>query len=150
VAHRELDALGDGSGRADVLLFGLGRFGAAVAANLRERGRNLLAVDFDPEAVRHHAREGFATRYGDAEDPEFLATLPLMQVKWVVSTMRDPALNRALLQGLRHQDYRGKVALTVASRRDAEHFAGEGVDLVLIPYADAAREAADRLDALDE
>jgi len=145
VAHREMDALVDGEGRVDILLFGLGRFGAAVAGSLRERKCRLLAVDFDPEAVRRHARAGLDARYGDAEDPEFLASLPLSRVNWVVSTLRDPAINRTLLQGLRHQGYPGKVALAVASRREAEPFEKAGVDLVLVPYADAAREAADRL-----
>lgn len=145
VAHQEVDALVDSKERVDILLFGLGRFGAAMAGSLRERKCRLLAVDFDPEAVRRHAREGFDTRYGDAEDPEFLASLPLSRVSWVVSTLRDPAINRTLLQGLRHQGYLGKVALAVANRREAEPFEKAGVDLVLVPYADAAREAADRL-----
>lgn len=145
MAHREMDALVDSERRVDILLFGLGRFGAAVAESLRERKCHLLAVDFDPEAVRRHARAGLDTRYGDAEDPEFLASLPLSRVNWVVSTLRDPAINRTLLQGLRHQGYAGKVALAVASRREAEPFEEAGVDLVLVPYADAAREAADRL-----
>ena len=36
----------------DVVLFGLGRFGCAIAENLRQRGYSVLGVDFDPEVVR--------------------------------------------------------------------------------------------------
>jgi hypothetical protein len=63
----------------------------------------------------------------------------------VVSTLRERALNRALLHGLRQQGYRGKIAVATSRQRDAALFLEEGVDLTLIPYADAAKEAADRL-----
>lgn len=145
VAHRELDGSAGDDRNMDVLLFGLGRYGAAVAGNLRQRGCRLLAVDFDPEVVGRHLRDGYAVHYGDAEDPEFIASLPLEQVRWVVSTMRDRAINRMLLHGLHQQGYPGKVALSASSRHEAQQFEREGVDLVFVPYADAAREAADRL-----
>ncbi|TLF46004.1 sodium:proton exchanger [Halomonas urmiana] len=145
VPHRELDSLAEGNNEVDVLLIGLGRYGAALAADLRERGCRLLAVDFDPTTVQQHARDRYRVCYGDAEDPEFLATLPLRQARWVVSTLRDPDANRMLLHGLRQQGFPGKVAIAVSQRRDARHFAQEGVDLVLVPYADAAREAAIRV-----
>jgi Kef-type K+ transport system membrane component KefB len=145
VAHREMDALDETEGQVDVLLFGLGRFGSTLAGILRERGCRLLAIDFDPTAVQLHEKEGYRARYGDAEDPEFIATLPLEKARWVVSTLRDRALNRALLLGLQQQGYRGKVAVSSSTRREATVFREEGVDLVLVPYADAAKEAADRL-----
>ncbi|HOP17479.1 MAG TPA: NAD-binding protein, partial [Gammaproteobacteria bacterium] len=130
---------------ADVLLVGLGRYGAALAANLRDQGCSLLAVDFDPTNVEQHARNGYRVHYGDAEDPEFVATLPLAQMRWVVSTVRDRAVNRLFVQSLRQQGYRGRIAVAASNQRDATILEQEGVDLVLIPYSDAAREAANRL-----
>ena len=128
-----------------MLLFGLGRFGSTLASILRERGCRLLAIDFDPTIVRLHEQEGYRTRYGDAEDPEFIATLPLESAVWVVSTLRERALNRVLLQGLQQQGFRGKVAVSASTRHEADGFRREGAALVLVPFADAAREAADRL-----
>ena len=145
IPHRELDSPLDAEDGVDVLLIGLGRYGAALAENLRGRGCRLLAVDFDPTTVKRYFRDGFVVHYGDAEDPELVATLPLAKVRWVVSTVRDPVINRMLLHGLRQKNYRGKVAIASASHRDAAEFRQDGVDLVLVPYADAAKEAADRL-----
>jgi Kef-type K+ transport system membrane component KefB len=145
VTHREMDGLNENNEGVDVLLFGLGRFGSTLANMLRERGCRLLAIDFDPAAVRLHEREGYRARYGDAEDPEFIAALPLEKVVWVVSTLRDRALNRALLQGLQQQGFRGKVAVSSSTRHEADGFRQNGADLVLVPYADAAKEAADKL-----
>ncbi len=145
ITHREIDSLVDNNDRVDVLLFGLGRFGSTLANMLRERGCRLLAIDFDPKVVRLHEQEGYRTRYGDAEDPEFIAALPLERATWVVSTLREHALNRALLQGLQQQGYGGKVAVSASTRREADGLRREGADLVLVPYADAAKEAADKL-----
>lgn len=50
-----------------------------------------------------------------------------------------------LLHGLRRRDYRGKLAVSAMSRQEASELERHGADLVLIPYADAARQAADRL-----
>ena len=61
----------------EVILFGLGRFGTAIAVRLQRRGERVLGVDFNPQAVRRCRGLGIDTRYGDATDPEFLAELPL-------------------------------------------------------------------------
>jgi Kef-type K+ transport system membrane component KefB len=145
VTHRELGYADDDDQEVDIILFGLGRFGTSIAADLHARGTRLMAVDFDPDIVRLEKQDGFVTRYGDAEDPEFLATLPLDRAKWVVSTLRDRNLNKALLDGLRQLDYQGKVALSAPTQDEAERFSGLGVNMVLVPYADAAKEAAERL-----
>lgn len=145
VPHRELDSPLDAGEQVDILMIGLGRYGTVLAENLRAQGCRLLAVDFDPNTVQKHVGDGFKVHYGDAEDPEFVATLPLKHVQWVVSTLRDPRINRLLLHGLQQKGYCGKVAIASSSHKDAVQFRQIGVDLVLIPYADAAKEAADRL-----
>ncbi len=145
VPYRERDGLPDGQDTVDVLLIGLGRYGAALADNLRRRDCRLLAVDFDPAAVQQHVRDGYQVRYGDAEDPEFIATLPLGSTSWVVSTVRERSVNLMLLHGLKQSNYRGQVAIASSARHDSKVLAKAGVDLLLIPYADAAKEAADQL-----
>ncbi len=142
--HREDDGF-VGEESVDVLLVGLGRFGATMAADLRQRGCKLLALDFDPANVQRHARDGYSVHYGDAEDPELLASLPLARIQWVVSTLRDPVVNRMLLHSLRQLGYQGKIALFTANVHDQQRFVQEGADLVLSPYSDASREAVDRL-----
>ncbi|MCF6236850.1 MAG: cation:proton antiporter [Gammaproteobacteria bacterium] len=135
----------DDENRVDVILFGLGRFGSAIARELRQRGHKVLSVDFDPDLVRRQEEGGYAVRYGDAEDPEFLATLPLGQVRWVLSSLREMPVNLSLLHGLREQGFSGCIAVTAHTSHDADLLKGSGADQVLIPYADAAAEVADNL-----
>lgn len=133
------------AGEHDVILFGLGRFGSGIARELQQRGHRVLGVDFDPELVRRHESDGYTLCYGDAEDPEFLATLPIGQAQWVLSSVREKSVNLTLLHGLRDHGYQGAVAVTADNLADAEQLKHAGVDQVLMPYADAAAEAVDYL-----
>ncbi|WP_197723364.1 NAD(P)-binding protein [Thiomicrorhabdus aquaedulcis] len=116
-----------------------------MAKDLQKQGKTVLAVDFNPELVQETAEHGVPTRYGDAEDPEFIASLPLHEARWVVGTMRDRQISLALFKSLKEDHYRGKIALAATHQEDADYFKKMGVDMVLIPYHDAAVEAVNRL-----
>lgn len=148
--YREEAYDGDAVGDEDVIVLGLGRYGRGVEQALRTHGRHVLGVDFDPENVRKLQREGYVIHYGDAEDPEFIGSLPLSRMKWVISTAPDRHLNMVLLQGLKHHGYNGRVAVTAHSHDDAESLRKAGVDLVLLPFADAAEQAVERLLVLED
>ena len=129
----------------DVILFGLGRYGNQMARDLMQRKLSVLGVDFDRQVVAAWQKEGLPARYGDAEDPEFPATLPLNQAQWVVSTIPNLDLNLSLLDALRNNGFSARMAFTAHSRRDAELLQESGADLILTPFAHAAREAAEIL-----
>jgi len=131
----------------EVILFGLGRYGGEIARRLRDRGWNLLGIDFDPYVVRSGRRQGLRVRYGDAHDPELLAHLPLQHAKWVISTAPEREVNLALLSALRSHGYKGDVALRAHTAADAEVLEGARADLVLAPLRDGAKEAVDLLTA---
>lgn len=127
---------------ADVIVYGLGRYGRRLAERLKEQNLRVLGVDFDPEVVKNSRRHEMDVRFGDAEDPTFPETLPLAHARWVVSTVPQPELNLALLGALRHHGYTGRVALTAHNDHDARRLAHAGADKVLFPFDDAADFAA--------
>ena len=135
--------------RYDVLLFGLGRYGSAIARRLAQQGVSVLGVDFNPAVVRQWRQEGLDVAFGDATDPELVASLPLDGVRWAVSavpahetgvTHEDARLG--LIDALRAAGFAGRMAVTVHRPPDAELLSGRGADLVLQPYRDAADQAA--------
>ncbi len=139
--------------RFDVILFGLGRYGRAMGRAFESRGVSILGIDFDPDAVEQWRKLGMPALYGDAEDPEFPASLPLSDTKWVVNAIHpiaqgvthdDPRL--ALTQSLRQAGYRGRIAVRVNSTEETEHFVKAGADIVLSPFIDAAERAVELLD----
>jgi len=148
IPHPEETAHETGAPRSpDVILFGLGRYGGEIARRLRDRGWDLLCVDFDPYVVASGRRQGLRVRYGDAHDPELLAHLPLQRAKWIISTAPEREVNLALLSALRLHGYKGDVALRAHTAADTEVLEGAGADLVLAPLRDGAKEAVDLLTA---
>lgn len=151
VPHRESesDTPGD-AGVIDVLLMGLGRYGGGLAENLLRRGRAVLGVDFDPEALQEWRRRSLPVLFGDITDPELCSQLPLGRARWVVCTARVRELNLLLLRKLKACGFAGRVALTAATQDEAGEFEKAGADIVFRPYADAAEQAVDDLsDAME-
>ena len=135
----------EGTRPAQAIVFGLGRYGRRLFEQLRADGVEVIGVDFDPEAVRDLQRRGLPVLFGDGEDPDFLESLPLRHVRWVITTFPQWESNRALLHALQAVHFRGQV---VGAVRDAAHgraLAEAGVDQILNPFDDAADHAAARL-----
>ncbi|QSB15210.1 cation:proton antiporter [Natronosporangium hydrolyticum] len=120
---------------AEVILYGLGRFGRHIAARLTDAGTPVLAVDFDPDRVAAFNRQGITTVFGSAEDLDFLESLPLDRSRWVISTIPTTDSNLALLHALRQHEYAGRVAMVALTDRDAGRLEGTDVDVILKPYA---------------
>jgi Kef-type K+ transport system membrane component KefB len=131
--------------KTDVIVFGLGRFGLQIAQGFQAKGLHVLGVDFNPELLQKSALHGVPTRYGDAEDPEFLLSLPFSETQWIVSSLQDVKVNLALLKCLKTEGVDAKVALTSHYASDSEVLRQAGADLLLIPYQDAATEAVERV-----
>ena len=130
----------------EVIVFGLGRYGGSMAEGLRDAGWPVLVVDFDPvEVSRWSRKRGLQVIYGDAEDLEFLATIPTVNARWVISTIPDERVNRTLIQGLRHEGYAGRIAVTshYPSTALAEDLNDQ--DRLLVPYRDAAAQTVQQL-----
>ena len=136
--------------RFDVLLFGLGRYGTAIARRLQQHGLKVLGVDFNPEVVRSWDDYDIEAIYGDATDPEFIGSLPLGTAKWAVSavpehrtglTHDDPRI--ALIQALRFHGFAGRIAVAAQRAGDVAPLRRAGADLVFLPFQDAADQAVD-------
>jgi len=134
------------------VIFGLGRYGCRIGAQLRDLGYRVLGVDFDPEALTHWRDMGMDAAYGDATDPEFVAHLDLGDVKAVVSavprdrgalTEADPQLT--LLHGLQAANFTGQVFLSVQQMAEADRLLNQGASVVLKPFDDAADYAVRQL-----
>ncbi|WP_217126054.1 cation:proton antiporter [Hydrogenophilus thiooxidans] len=131
----------------DVVVFGLGRYGERLAQRLSESGFSVLGVDFDPEVVRRLRRQGLAVRFGDGQDPDFLESLPLDGVPWVVSTLPDLESNRALLQALTVRGYSGGVAIVARDEAQGVALERAGATTVLYPFRDAVDFTVEHLAA---
>lgn len=129
----------------DVIVFRLGRFGGHIARQLMERDQRVLGVDFDPDLLARVRRSGLSVVYGDAEDPEFASTLPLLHARWIVCSVPQINVNLAMIHALQQHGYDGQIATTAHNDHDATRLKNAGSHLILLPFRDAAKEAADQL-----
>ena len=129
----------------DTIIFGLGRYGRNLAQELQHHGQSVLCVDFDPERVRSWRQRGLAALYGDLDDTELFHTLPLADAQWVVSTIPDRDKCLVLLHELEQNGFSGRTALTADTIQHREFLLTAGADVVLLPFRDAAAEAASLL-----
>ncbi|MCR9219923.1 MAG: cation:proton antiporter [Alphaproteobacteria bacterium] len=133
----------------EVVILGLGRYGLAIAQELRAQGRDVLGVDFSPTAVRYAREQGLDVLFGDATDPEFLAHLPLAGTGWAIAAVPEHATGlthddprRAFIRSLKDMNYRGRIAVAAHSSEAVEGLRADGADLVFLPFRDAAAQAA--------
>ncbi|MCC5872443.1 MAG: cation:proton antiporter [Gammaproteobacteria bacterium] len=138
--------------RIDVLVFGTGRFGSALGFRLHRAGLKVLGVDFNPAAVERWRQWGLDCEYGDATDPEFLASLPLTRISWAVSTVPSlaPGVTHddhrlTLIQSLRAAGYDGRIAVTSHMPADSDQLREAGANLVIQPFQDAADRVVELL-----
>lgn len=108
-------------------------------------GVEATGVDFDPEAVRTLRRQRLPVRFGDGEDPDFVASLPLAQARWVITTFPQWESNRALLHALQAAQFNGSIVGAVRDMAHGRALEAAGVAYILNPCDDAADHAARRL-----
>jgi len=151
--ERTLDLPDDAHPDIDVIVYGYGRFGKHLVDRLVEDGRGVLIVDWDPRrgltpTVAEHDDQ-VEIVYGDADDPEYPASLPLAATTWVISTIPRVEVNKVLASSLRKWGYQGRVAVTAHTETDAAGFdelvASGAIDVVVQPFDDAADDALELL-----
>jgi Kef-type K+ transport system membrane component KefB/voltage-gated potassium channel Kch len=145
--HREDAARAEAQdgGALDVILLGLGRYGREIGEKLLAEGKAVLAVDFDPFAVSRWRERGRPVLYGDASDPEFVASLPLRRAAWIIvavpphdTGITHSDLRHIVLHAARAAGFAGKIAVIGRDGREREELEKAGAERVLLPYSEAA------------
>jgi Trk K+ transport system NAD-binding subunit/multisubunit Na+/H+ antiporter MnhG subunit len=127
-----------------IILVGLGGYGNSIGSELINRGRTILGVDFDPQAVTLWRSKGERAIFGDAKDPDFSHALPLSSARWVVSSLRDSDLNTGIIQTLRDAGYEGYFACATDNPSGlCLETLRKNADIMFNPFEDAAVQAAD-------
>lgn len=123
----------------DIIIIGLGRFGARLAEMIDSHPEtNYLGIDFDPSLVKRWQEKGKQIMYGDMEDPELFEQVDFSKARIVVSTVPDYLLSMHLMRSLKAIDYQGAVFLTAITEFDNQQLETCGADGVLMPHQMAA------------
>jgi len=99
----------------EVLIFGMGPFGAMAYDVTRERqGDKVLGVDHDMEIVTAHQRQGRRVIWGDATDYDFWRKIDLAGIKIIMLAFTNHQANILALQEIQSAGFQGPV--TASSR----------------------------------
>lgn len=126
----------------EVVIFGLGRYGRRLLAELHRNGTPVLGIDFDPETINSLSRQGLPVQYGDGEDAAFVDGVKLTNARWVVTTLPLVNSNAGLLHAIRETAFSGKIAGIVRDGEHAKALTDIGCDQVFNLFEDAADFAA--------
>jgi Kef-type K+ transport system membrane component KefB len=139
-------------GQHDVIVFGLGRYGKAMAKLFEKHEFSVLSVDFDPNVVKQAKKSGYKAIYGDAADPELPGQLPLESAKVIVFAFHHHLtgpmvvdLRRTLAESLRDFGYQGHIASTSHNDKYDDDLREHGIDIVLNPFEDAAFHGTEQI-----
>lgn len=130
----------------DVVVIGMGRFGREIVAELLEQGLDVLGVDFDPQRAERMS-DRIEVVYGDAEDPELPAALPLKDAPWVVSAVRTVDANVAVVRHLRDSGYGGSIAVVSHDQAETERLDEAGADFTVNLFSTGAQPIVMRVTA---
>lgn len=117
----------------DAILLGCHRLGEDFLPYLKQY-KHYVVVDYDPTAVERLQKSGITTKYGDAEDNEFLEELGIESTKLIVTTIPDIDIIQFVLTKLRKVNKKCIFIAMAHSPEEAKHLYAKGASYVILPH----------------
>jgi hypothetical protein len=135
------------AGKAQVVVFGMGRVGTGAYDYLRSRwGDVVLGIDIDDDYVERHRAAGRNVAHGDATDADFWARAERSgHVKLALLAFSDHDSNMAVAELLQEQGFDLELASIAHYPDDEETLREAGVHSVFNFYASAGESFAEHI-----
>jgi predicted Kef-type K+ transport protein len=135
------------TGEAEIIIFGMGRVGAAAYDAMRARyADKVLGIDYDAEAVQNHLAAGRKVIQNDATDPDFWEAMrPAARVKLIMLAMASHAANVYAAKRFSQSDYAGMIAAIAHYDDQAAELEALGVSVVFNYYTEVGIGFADQV-----
>ncbi|MDQ3535415.1 MAG: cation:proton antiporter, partial [Bacteroidota bacterium] len=134
----------------DYLIIGIGRFGKNLAKGLIKKDFRVMIVDFNPDKVQEWNQKGISTEFGDAEDPELPALLPIKNIKNIISTAPHLDSNILLMKFMKENKFTGKYIIIANNEEEEEILKDHGADYILRPFLEAADVVVEKLNNIEK
>ena len=126
-------------------VFGLGRYGTAVAKELVENGAEVLAVDIDEEKVNEAVTEIPYCKCADVTDPEVLKQLGISDIDVVIISMATN-LEASVMAAMLCKEMGVKMVISkCASEMECKILSKVGADRVILPEQESGIRLAKNL-----
>lgn len=125
---------GSNGNNYEIVLFGFDRVGHDFIKSFKKLDKEYLVVDFNPESIEKLQLEGIPSRYGDAQDAEFLRELSLESIRLAVSTIPDFKTNILLTKKVKAANKRTIIIMIAQNVMEAEELYEIGATYVIMPH----------------
>ncbi len=136
------DRLPDSFGAAEWLVIGMGRTGGVVYKALCKQDQRVVGLDADPTVLEYHLAAGRRVVYGDAEDTELWAGLPLDKVKGIFLTVPDFDVRLTAVTQLRKRGFSGQISSICYHGDEETQLLRLGADFAIHPLIEAGNRLA--------
>lgn len=116
-----------------VVIVGAGRLGKRLIEGLKNKDREVLVVDFDPDIVKKLQAINIPVLYGDISDPEIFEKAVGKRPKMIISTVYDHEDTHNILSAVKNIHHKFPVIVTSASPLQALEFYKDGASYVIVP-----------------
>ncbi len=123
-------------------LFGYDRVGLDFVKSFEYLEKRFFVVDFNPQAVTRLKQKKIDARYGDADDIEFLDSLPTSNLELVVSTIPDLKTNQLLCKFLSKNKKKVLFIGLAHTTIEAKKLYEAGAGYVIMPHYLGAKHAS--------
>ncbi len=117
-----------------ILLCGYNRTGYSLLKRIRELGRDVLVIDYNPDVIDRLKRMGVPCIYGDISEDEILDNINFKNVSIVISTIQEVEDNLLLLSKIKNKNSKALVFMTANQIDDALLLYEEGADYIILPH----------------
>lgn len=127
-----------------IVVFGFGRMGMALAAELHENGKNFIVVDRDEVNTTKAKELGYLYIKADAMEYETISSLVFQNdVEKVVITTDNDALNLSILLTIKAEKKKLEVIVRANNDENIKKFKIAHADFVIFPYETVADVAVE-------
>ncbi len=132
-----------------IIIIGAHRMASRIIEVLKEKKKDFVVLDFNPERVKQLMKEGVNCIYGDYGNIHVLESLNIRKAKMLISTVPNIQDNIRLIKIARLVNKNLMTIIDTHSAMDALSLYREGVDFVIFPEYLAGQKVADYLTHLD-
>ena len=132
-------------GIADIVIFGMGRFGTSTYDRLKQRGANVIGLDSDQGKVHDHQQKGRLVLYADAENPDLWDTLDLSRLCAILLAMPDMEAKETATKAICCSGYKGLLGATNLFPEEEEKLRELGCNITYHYYSQAGIGFADKM-----
>ncbi len=130
----EIDNVDEADLEDHIVVVGYHRVGYGIVNQLREMGKDVLVVDFDPKVIKQLADEGIPCIYGDVADPKIVEKMNIEDAEIVISTDPDVEDNLEMMRKANEINPGVMVMIVAEHVEEALKLYDEGADYVILPH----------------